>query len=361
MQKLIIIIVSLFISSVLFGQDQFRYTLFDFSPITLNPANAGSFEGTVRAGTLLREQDYGYKFGQYQSPVIFVDAPLIRGFRKMDWVGFGFSFQHDQQLNQTQITDDNDIATNNNLITTTVIGGLSYHLSLDKNRKNIISVGFQTGNSSAYLTDQYFRLPMTIVNWLSSGSSGQLGTDIVQGTPSEVDKKSLNLGYTVGLNFTSNLNQTDYLKVGFSVGHIGRYLRYSILNTGSGFSLPLKYTAFGNYRTELANGLILEPRFVFSFLQPSWRASGQLLAGIKLTKPTPMILYGGLGYDPVNGMQVLISSDIKDFKVGISFDINFSDRSAVSSQAGAFELGLSYILKVYRKPTPDPVLVCPQL
>ncbi|MEZ4906782.1 MAG: type IX secretion system membrane protein PorP/SprF [Saprospiraceae bacterium] len=362
MQKIFIVIIIIFLSNFLNGQDQFRYTLFDYSPISLNPANAGSFEGTVRVGTLLREQDYGLKFGQYQSPIVYLDAPIIRGFRKMDWVGFGFSFQHDQQINGTQVVDGyTDPTYYTNQTTTTVIGGLTYHLSLDKKRKNIIGIGFQTGNSSVYFTSDEWRLGSTILNWLGAGALGSLGTESIQETPLKADPQSLNLGYSVGITYTSNLNKTDYFKTGFSVAHIGKYLRNSIINSGGGSSLYKKYTAFGIYRQELDGGLILEPRFIFEYMKPSLLFGVQMLTGLKLTKPSLMTLYGGLGYNYPNGLQVLLSTDIKDLKIGFSFDINLSDKINATGANGAFEIGASYILKIRRKPIPDPVLVCPQL
>lgn len=122
-----------------------------------------------------------------------------------------------------------------------------------------------------------------------------------------------------------------------------------------------KFIGFAKYRTELESGLILEPRFVFTYMNPSYEGSFQTLAGIKLKKPANVTVYGGLGYNIVNGLQILLAADIKEFKTFYSFDLNLSDKTAVSGPAGAFEIGLAYIFKIYRKPTPDPVLICPQL
>ena len=79
------------------AQDAFHYTLFDFTEIAMNPALAGGFEGTARAGGLFREQDYGLLAGQYRNPVGFLDAPIIKGFRKNDWIGIGMYYMYDQQ------------------------------------------------------------------------------------------------------------------------------------------------------------------------------------------------------------------------------------------------------------------------
>ncbi|HHH52761.1 MAG TPA: type IX secretion system membrane protein PorP/SprF, partial [Bacteroidetes bacterium] len=330
--------------------------------VALNPALSGSFEGTARIGGLFREQDFLLHSGQYRSPILFADAPLIRGFRKYDWVGFGIAFQYDEQ---PFTYGDENFSYNNKLVTSTTIGGLSYHLALDKKRKNVLSIGFQSGNASVSFTDVYLVTPESIQDYIDNPNS-DLGKSYPNELPFDKSKKSNNLGYTIGSVFTSRISDTDFLRVGAAVSNINfkkNGAGFSLLNNGSGsiYRRPMRISAFGRYKTELPNGLILEPRVFFQYMQPSWEASGQVLVGLKLKKPVNMVLYGGLGYNPINGMQFLISADVKDLKIVYSFDLNLSDKTAVSGAAAAFELGVSYIIKVYKKPKPDPVLLCPQI
>lgn len=343
------LIILIFSGVIISAQDGFRYTFFDRTPLTLNPGLAGGFEGTVRVGVLLREQDFGLQSGQYQTPVIFADAPLIKGFRKYDWIGFGISYQYDKQS-----------VASNNLTETTINGGLSYHFSFDKNRKNILSLGAQSGTSKASFSGTRFKTGRSISEFIASG--GDITEELQNYLPIDVDKKSNNTGYTIGLAYTSNISEKTTLNTGITVGNVGRNLNYSIMKNGSGYSRKnLKFVTFVKYRTELENGLILEPRMVFSYMEPSYEGSFQTLAGLKLKKPANTTVYGGLGYNFINGIQVLVAADVKEFRAFYSFDLNLSDKTSVSGPAGAFEIGLAYIFKIYRKPTPDPVLVCPQL
>lgn len=338
------------LNGIMLSQDGFRYTFFDKTPLTLNPGNAGSFEGTVRLGAIHRDQDYGLSPGQYQSPLGFVDAPIIRGFRKQDWVGFGVSFQYDNQATSV-----------NNLIQSTFLGGLSYHFSIDKNRKNILSLGMQSGTTQAYFTGQKFINGEVIVEGISNGTEPQ-PTDLGQEVPNNIKKKSLNSGYNIGMVYTGNFSEKTKLNLGFAVGNIGRNVNYTLLENGTGYNRKsLKFTSFAKYRTELGNGLILEPRMVFVYMDPSYEGSVQALAGFKLKKPENTIVYAGLGYNIVNGLQFLLAADVKELRAFYSFDINLSDKTAVSGPSGAFEIGVSYIFKIYKRPNPDPVLVCPQL
>lgn len=353
-----IYILSVFFSVNIIAQDAFHYTYFDMTQVALNPALAGSFQGTARVGGLFREQDFGLEAGQFRSPILFVDAPLIKGFRKYDWIGFGISFQYDEQA----FSYFGPSSYSNTLVSTTSVGGLSYHFSLDKKRKNVISIGVQSGTSNVYFKDQTLVTPESIENYISNAGS-EIGKQYPNELPFKEKKKSNNIGYTIGTVFTSNLSKTNNLRIGLSVSNIGRNINFSVTEGSSGgvYKRPLRFVAFSKYKTELANGLILEPRVFFQYMQPSWEASIQALAGLRLNKPTSMVLYGGLGYNPINGLQFLLSADIKDFKVIYSFDLNLSDKTAVSGAAGAFEIGLSYILKIHKKPNPDPVLLCPQI
>lgn len=346
------------------AQDSYRYTFFDMSQVALNPALAGGFEGTARFGGIIREQDYGLVSGQYRSPLMYLDAPLIRGFRKQDWIGFGFSFQRDQSPFNYEFTNIDGVSstTNNGLVTTTTIGGLSYHFAFDKKRKNVLAIGFQTANSSNYFEGQYLSTPEAIKKYFLD-TKNNTPYDSYSNLQNKDQKKSNNLGYTIGAVFTSKLSKTDNYKVGLSVANIGKRNSYSIIEKGRGqYRTKMKFVMFGQYKTELANGLIIEPRAYFRYMSPSWEGSVQSLVGLKLKKPSEMVVYAGLGYNPINGAQILFAADVKNIKVIYSFDLNFSDKTTVSGVAGAaMELGISYILKIQKRPNPDPVLVCPNL
>ena len=358
--KLLIIGLIIFSSLGISAQDAFHYTHFDMAQVALNPGLAGGFEGTARVGALFREQDFGLVSGQYRSPIFYVDAPLIRGFRKYDWIGFGFSYQYDHQA----LNAIGNSVYDNAIITSTILGGLSYHFALDKKREKVLAIGFQTGNANVYFDNSQWISPRD-ADEMSKNPGYEPGPHIGI-APDSKDKKNNNLGYTIGAVFTSNKTNNTQLKLGVAVSNISltKNSRYSILKGGSGngsYEMPLRFSAFGKYKTELSSGLILQPKVFFQYLDPVWEASTQVLAGMKLTKPMDMILYGGIGYNITNGLQFLISADIKDIKIVYGFDLNLSDKTAVSGAAGAFELGASYIIKIHRKPKPDPVLLCPQI
>ena len=329
------------------GQDAFHYTLFDFTGPAMNPAIAGSFEGTVRGGGLFREQDYGLQIGQFRNPVVYLDAPVIRGFGKNDWIGIGMYYMYDVQKY-------GDV----NLVTNKVFGGLSYHIPLDKKLKNVLSLGIQSGSATSYFTRP------NITTWSEFGPDPhedpvELSLPIKnpdggqQGTTGRTN-------WVGGVNFRSNVSDDTRLSLGLSVANIGR-ISNSIAGKGSYSVAPLRFVLHGQYITPIADRIKIEPRLFFQFMQPSWEASLQALAHFKLDPEKHTVVKGGLGYNVQNGLQFLVGADIKDLTIGFSFDLNLTDKTAVSGAASAFELGVGYTLKYYKKPKPDGVLVCPRL
>ena len=76
-----------------------HFTTWDMSPLTVNPAFAGSYLGSFRIGGIYRDQWRGGfegGAGLFTTPSAYIDAPIIRGFRKNDWVGVGVMFFSDQ-------------------------------------------------------------------------------------------------------------------------------------------------------------------------------------------------------------------------------------------------------------------------
>ena len=77
LRPLIILIVTLSLGSSLAAQD-IHNSLFNMSPLSLNPALTGAFEGTARIGGIYRAQDFGISEARgYYSPSFYIDAPVI--------------------------------------------------------------------------------------------------------------------------------------------------------------------------------------------------------------------------------------------------------------------------------------------
>ena len=74
-----------------------HFALQQMTPLAFNPANTGAFYGSYRLSGLYRDQ-YRSVVGAaaYMTPTFSVDVPVIRGFKKTDWVGVGMFFYTDK-------------------------------------------------------------------------------------------------------------------------------------------------------------------------------------------------------------------------------------------------------------------------
>jgi len=353
-RTILVVIAVMCLQGIMKSQDPFHYTLFDMTKVAMNPALAGNFEGTARVGLLYREQDYGFAFGQFRNPTFHIDVPVIRGFRQQDWIGVGMSYIYDEQLYE-----------DGKVVTIKGFGGLSYHLAFDKKARNVLSIGIASGTSSVYVTNPsittYSELgsdpkPDPIENSLKvknpaggGGNSGGGGLGSAQ--------------LTGGVHFKSLIGKETELNAGVSVANLTTFRGGRVdesIATGSYATAPMRFLVYGHYKTPIADKIKIEPRLLFQYRQPSWELQFQTLAHFLLNEEKGITMSGGLGYSIVNGMQFLLGADIKDFRIGYSFDLNLSDKTQVSGAAAAFELGVAYILKLYKKPKPDPILICPR-
>ncbi len=130
--RLLLLIVIVNATGKLSAQD-IHYSLYNMSPLTLNPALTGAFSGTARIGGIYRDQWANVIGNQFVTPSFYVDAPIIRGFGKKDWVGVGF----------TMFTDK---AGSLSLQTAASMLSASYHLSLNKKGTSILTLGVQGGS-----------------------------------------------------------------------------------------------------------------------------------------------------------------------------------------------------------------------
>lgn len=351
--KFKLLLLVLLISGALSGlkaQDSYHYTLFDFTEIAMNPALAGSFEGTVRGGGIFREQDFGLTVGQYRNPLAYLDLPVIRGFAKSHWIGIGMFYQYDVQA----ISDKN-------LITNKFFGGLAYHIGFDKENKNVLSLGIQSGSANAYITTPTEGLSTyTLYSDVQKNDPALDALNIREPSGSGSGSGGTGTNWVGGIHFRSKMTNTQVLNLGFSVSNIYR-VSNSILSQGSFSQQPYRYLFHGSFRTPLVDKIDIEPRLFFQYQRPSWDLSVQSLFHFILNPETSVAVNAGLGYNLQNGLQFMAGYSNENLKAGFSFDLNLSDKTQVSGPAAAFELGIAYILKFYKKPKPDPVLVCPRI
>lgn len=318
-----------------------HFTYYDFAPLSYNPGLTGGFSGTYRVQAIYRDQWFSVSSaGRFSTANIAVDLPVIRGFRKQDWVGLGVNVFQDQ-------------SSQFNLKTVKFASSLAYHLALDKKQKNVLSIGIGQGNASRSLKTKN-RVLIT-ERYLKSGSSSYIDPDTKL---IAAESKKIN-DWSIGLVYSGIVNKDNQIKVGFSVGNI--YNKNQSFLEGSSDILKLHYAAFASYDMPISSVLYLTPQLFYQRTRNNQELLLQGRMSYELNADKGIFANAGLGYRVGDAVQVLMGADYKDWKFGMSFDLTASKFTPATNGFGAFELAVAYIGKVYKKPKVKPTMVCPRL
>jgi|APTNR8051073442_1049403.scaffolds.fasta_scaffold02053_4 type IX secretion system PorP/SprF family membrane protein len=343
--RLLLLIFIVNATGTLSAQD-IHYSLYNMSPLTLNPALTGAFSGTARIGGIYRDQWASIIGNQFVTPSFYIDAPIIRGFGKKDWIGVGFTMFSDK-------------AGSLSLQTTASLLSASYHLSLNKKGTSILTLGVQGGNVQRRtkvedLSDFVFEdeFPTSV------GGGGLM----VGGSTDNMNGNASYLDFTAGLMLRAKLDDISAMELGVSYGHLTKP-DYAFSNAMAGGDddagkRPARITAHGRYDREINEKWSISPTFLYQttasaneFALQGW-ASNQINKDFRLNM--------GLGYRFGDAAQVLFGGDYKDLRVALSYDVNVSSLNAVSDYQGGFELAAWYIIKIYKKPVIKERLLCPR-
>jgi len=357
-----------------------HFTYFEMSPLTFNPAQTGAFSGTIRLSGHYRGQ--WLQTADFSTPAFSVDSPVMKGFRKYDWIGGGINFYQDNA---------------GSLGVKSTGGGLNvaYHFAMDKNYSRVLSIGFKYGNYARSLSNPFnFDLRSndgnSLVDYENSSLNGSFVIDQQSGGIDGTSKTDIGIGFLVKII----PDKTSQFELGWSVDHITS-ARTSFLggdnngNQGLGPVNPndppldcradptnprcqgtfraqdrrhIRFTATSNYTTYLNNKLRISPGALMQFTKQGFEAQFHAIAGYLMDAKKGVIVNGGLGFRAIGlaDAQLFFGVEMKDLKVGAAFDLGVLGFQQAPGFQGAFELGATYIIKIYKDPDVDPVIFCPR-
>lgn len=354
-----IILGALLLSGSLAAQD-IHNSLFNMSPLSLNPALTGAFEGTARIGGIYRAQDFGITDVRgYYSPSFYVDAPVIQGFRKQDWIGAGFMIYSDN-AGTTRLR--------------TNISGLSgsYHFAVDKDANTVLTLGVQWGSvsrrfdaSQAILSDTFDE---TFGGLGNPGTTDPLAMPNGDNSNNPDDVQTSFSDINAGLMLRTSLNEQTKLELGVALGHLTAP-NYSFRGGGgnqgpnptapaSDRDRPRKIVAHGRLLAQLDEVFSFEPTFLFQTTAGQTEIGLQAWGGYRINPDAKANV--GLGYRFGDAGKILLGLEYKDLRAALSYDITLSDRHRINDYNGAFEIAAYYILKIYKQPNVKPAIFCPQ-
>ena len=317
--------------SSLQAQDK-HFTQFYASPLTLNPALTGAFEGSYRIGTIYRDQWRQVLENPIKTFSLSADlrfkAPGKNNRR--DAIGLGLMFFNDK----VSVVD---------FSTTQIAISVAYHKSLGANDRQFLTLGAQLG-----LTQRNVNYESLQFHDEFDGVNGYTGTTLE-------DLPANNFAFTdynVGLNYTAQFGRSGRIFAGAALHH---FLQPTISFYGTGAEGDKLYMKInGQLAASIPltrdNKVSLLPRLLVASQGPHMEINAGTNIRTALGRYGGSALHFGTWVRPVrnndgiglDAVVAMLGFEINSVLVGASYDLNLRALQAKQRQS-AFEISIAYL------------------
>lgn len=331
---LISFLTMLIIGSGLHAQD-IHFSQYYASPLTLNPALTGKFNGLYRVTAIYRDQWRNLNPGNqaiFMTPSASVDFSLLKNKLKTDALGIGAHVVYDKDGEFEQY----------------VVGlSLAYHKGLDKNGKYHLGIGVQ-GN---YINDKLGLDPMT-------SFEDNLGLQLPSADIAKINFNSEHLfDINTGLFFDARFSEKATFYAGGTFFHIPRPKRDYIVNDetleSAEAETPWKWVAHGGLELLFKNKIYLIPGALY---QRTENQNEEINFGVtagydfmeKKQNDKQLILFLGGWYRWDDAVIAKAGVDFQNFRITGAYDITLSQlkddaqAAPIGKIPTAFEIAISY-------------------
>ncbi|HEY8398828.1 MAG TPA: PorP/SprF family type IX secretion system membrane protein [Flavihumibacter sp.] len=307
-------------ASSLLAQDP-HFSQFFSSPLTLNPAFTGKFNGMVRAAGNYRDQ-WPAISKAFTTSTLSLDAPIMSGRLNNDTWGIGGMAMTDRTAN--------GILNSNYLMFST-----AYHKALDEDGYHQLGLGFQ----GVYAAK---RLDGSQLNFES-----ELALDGTWTNPSgePIDGTRINVNYfgvNAGLLYSGSTNGEDNFYFGASVYHINRPKENF---TNVFYTLQPRVTIHGGGYLPVGPTTTLHLSALHSRQAGAYETllGGALALNLNDDFERPTAVYAGSWYRFGDALIPYVGFEWSDFRLGFTYDVNTSTLKTASQRRGGLEVSLVFI------------------
>lgn len=303
-----------------------HFSQFFSSPLTLNPAFTGKFDGTMRIAGNYRNQ-WPTINRAYQTGTVSVDFPLMKkliDFR--DTWGAGL-------MGYTDKSADGAVSFNYVSLST------AFHKGLDEDGYKQIGVGLQGTYSNMLINPSNLKFEDQLT---------PLGfTGVTSETFGNTTLKTSYFDLNAGLLYTTSSSDKNNLYAGVSLYHINRPRQN--FNSGAFYLVNPRATfhAGGYFATGDMTTLHI------SALYSTQAKAHETLIGAALqfaatsaeTSENPVSFYAGSWLRLGDALIPYVGLEFNNLRFGMTYDINTSDLKTASQSRGGVEISLIYIAK----------------
>jgi type IX secretion system PorP/SprF family membrane protein len=323
MKKTIAILSILVNLSLLTGAQDPHFSQFFSSPLTLNPAFTGKFDGTLRVAGNYRNQWPAFN-NVYTTSTLSVDFDILKNrLPYNDTWGVGIFALTDKA--------GGGVLTNNYLGLST-----SYHKALDEDGFKQIGVGFQ----GTYGQKKLDRNKLLFEDQLTPfGFTGV--------TQEVFNNDYLNINYldvNAGLLFSSSTDISNNFYLGASMYHINRPKQSF---QGASWNIATRTTVSAGGYFPVSDILTFHASGIYQYQSKATETviGGALSTSLDDLSENPANVYAGLWYRINDAIIPYIGLEFAGLRIGASYDINVSSLKAGSQSRGGMEISLIYINK----------------
>ena len=325
MRNILLLLVLLSCSILSTAQDP-HFSQFFSSPLTLNPAFTGKFNGNLRVAGNYRNQwptiNQAYKTG-----TLSIDAPLLKNtIDYRDTWGIGI-------MGYTDKSAAGAVSFNYVSLST------AFHKGLDEDGYKQLGLGLQAtySNMNIFTSDLKFEDQLTPLGF----------TGVTSETFNNAILKSSYFDVNAGLLYTTSTTDRNNLYAGVSVYHINRPKQNFTANSYYLLSPRATFHAGGYFPTSETSTLHVSALYSTQAKahETVLGAAMQFATGDLETTENPVSFYAGSWVRLGDALIPYIGLEYNNLRFGLTYDINMSDLKTASQSRGGVELSIIYIAK----------------
>ncbi len=331
-------ILALLLGVTVANAQDIHFSQFYSSPLTLNPALTGNFNGFYRISGIYRNQWPGLTASRpaFSTPSVSLDFALLREKIKKGSLGVGVVFFNDQQngktFNQNQI-----------------LASVAYNMGFGSKGIFQLGLGFQGG------------IAMTKMDFSKFEFGDSYNPDLTY-NPS-LNPESFNSGnkikgvFNAGIFLKSEFHKGMRVYAGYSFNNATNYKQDFLANSSKVYRLPFRHTVHGGFEFDIKDAAVLIPGVLFQTQAKAKETNFGLTAGIHVIKDPAKraTFYLGLWNRLNTGNYTMIPKvgfEWKGFRAGFAYDIHLSKQYGDYKDIGGklpqgFEVTLSYIGNIF--------------
>ena len=310
-----------------------HFSQFFASPLTLNPALTGKFDGSLRIAGNYRNQ-WPTINRAFVTSTVSVDFPVMRNhIASTDTWGVGFMGYSDESANSALKFNYLSVST-------------AFHKGLDEDGYQQIGAGFQATYTNMILDVSNLKFEDQLTPFGFTGSTSEVFNNS--------NLKNNYLDLNAGILYTGSTTDKNNFYAGISMYHITRPKQQF---TGTFFLLNPRTTfhAGGYFPVDGVGTLHL------SGLHSIQAGASETVLGGALQLPVtegdnPISVYFGSWLRFKDALIPYLGLEFSDFRLGATYDVNTSSLKTASQSRGGIEISLIYI----KKPQGSRGLPCPK-